>query len=414
MTDPFLLARQAAQELAIAPNSTRKALLNDLAQALRKNTDQIITANQEDLQKLQSSDPLYDRLLLDQERIESLAQSVEKVAALPSPLGIVQHQHRPKNGLQIEQITVPLGVIGMIYEARPNVTIDALTLGWKAGNSLILRGGSAAEHSNQMLVNIAQQALEQHQLPSAAVQLWAGGREQVKELLTARGKIDVIIPRGGRSLIDFVRQESLVPVIETGAGVCHTFVEASAKLPEAARVVTNAKARRVSICNCLDTVLVQASVLEPFLKLLSPLFSAKSITIKADPQSYQVLERESYPLLEKATKQDWGKEFLSPTAAIKTVPDYPAALSHISQYSSQHSEAILTEDQKLADDFLQRVDAAAVYANASTQFTDGGEFGLGAEMGVSTQKLHTRGPFALSALTTTKWMIRGSGQCRGD
>jgi glutamate-5-semialdehyde dehydrogenase len=307
---------------------------------------------------------------------------------------------------------VPLGVVGAIYEARPNVTVDITALCLRSGNAVVLKGGSDAQYSNAMLVQLMQQVLAEFGLPQEIITLLPPRREAVGELLTATWYIDVIIPRGSQGLIDFVRKNATVPTIETGAGVCHTYVHEKADLQKAAAIVVNAKTQRPSVCNALDTILVDESIAAGFLPKLIPGFLPFSVGIFADEKAFAILQNAGYPYLHAASEEDFGREYLSQQCSIKTVTGPAQAQEHIAQYSSRHSEAIVTEDPAAAETFLNEVDAAAVYHNASTRFTDGGEFGLGAEMGISTQKLHARGPFALEKLVCEKWVVRGNGQVR--
>jgi glutamate-5-semialdehyde dehydrogenase len=330
------------------------------------------------------------------------------VTQLPDPAGHVLSQKTLPNGLELTKITVPLGVVGVIFESRPNVTIDVAALCIRSGNAAVLRGGSDAFYTNTILVDIVHQALMQQGISTDVVYLMPTDRELVSTLLTAVKYIDVIIPRGSEALI----QESLVPTIETGAGVCHTYVAASADLKMAVEVVVNAKVSRPSVCNSLDTIVLHRSIASEFLAQLVEPFTAHTVNVYADETSFTILESVGYPLLEKAAEADFGREFLDFACSIKVVDDFSEALTHIATYSSRHSEAIITSDESEASYFLSAVDAAAVYWNASTRFTDGGQFGLGAEIGISTQKLHARGPFALEKLVTEKWIGKGQGQIR--
>jgi len=390
----------------------RSALVLRIADILEQHVDLILSENQKDLERMDDLNPKKDRLLLNPERISGLSQSLREVAALQDPTGKVTLRHETEDGLEIVRKTVPLGVVGVIYEARPNVTIDVAALCLRSGNAAVLRGGSDAEATNKVLVSIIHQALREQGLPEESVCLLPIDRKFVQELLEAVRYVDIIIPRGSQELIDFVRTHAKVPTIETGAGVCHTFVEQSADLTMAASIVVNAKTHRPSVCNALDTVLVDAAIAEAFLPALIPGFLPFEVTVYADELSFPILQKAGYPHLEPATEAHFGCEFLSQKCSVKVVNGIEEAMQHIAQYSSRHSEAIVTKDAALAETFMNTVDAAAVYVNASTRFTDGGVFGLGAEIGISTQKLHARGPFALEKLTTEKWFCYGSGQIR--
>lgn len=396
-------------------NSTkeiRQKTLLSLAELLRQNTEKIIAANQLDLDKMDDSNPKKDRLLLNESRINDLANSLHDVVKLEIPTGKILSSVTMHNNLNIQKVTVPIGVVGVIYEARPNVTIDVAALCLFAGNAVVLRGGSDAEHTNEILVSIIHEALLKNELDEDVVQLLPVDRKYVKELLEAVKYVDIIIPRGSQQLIDFVREHSKVPTIETGAGVCHTYIEISANLEMAAKIVINAKTQRPSVCNALDTIIVDKKIAATFLPKLIKGFLEFDVEIFADYEAYKILESHQYKNLKRAIDDNFGMEYLSQKCSIKTVENIEEAIEHIQQYSSKHSEAIVTMDASLAEQFLNEIDAAAVYVNASTRFTDGGCFGLGAEIGISTQKLHARGPFALEKLTTEKWLVRGSGQIR--
>lgn len=390
----------------------KKKILTRLAVLLTENTEMIIRENKKDLDKMEDSNPKKDRLLLNAERIKGLAESLHDVMKLDDPAGKVLIDNNTPNGLHIQKISVPIGVVGVIYEARPNVTIDVAALCLYAGNAVVLRGGSDAEYTNEILVSIIHQALRENMVPEAVVALLPVDRKFVKELLEAVKYVDIIIPRGSQQLIDFVRANSKVPTIETGAGVCHTYVEKSADLDMAAKVVVNAKTHRPSVCNALDTIIVDKAVATVFLPKITKGFSAFEVEVFADETAFPILEKAGYPYLKKAVEENFGIEYLSQKCSVKCVDDTDEALEHIRRYSSRHSEAIVSSDAQVCERFLNEVDAAAVYTNASTRFTDGGCFGLGAEIGISTQKLHARGPFALEKLTTEKWIVRGNGQIR--
>lgn len=395
----------------ISPDE-KSRILKTLASKLIENVDAIRQSNQADLDKMEDSDPKRDRLALNDERISDLVRSIEAICELPDPAHRILSDTTLANGLKISKVTVPLGVVGVIYESRPNVTIDVAALCIRSGNVCLLRGGTDALHTNQMLVSLIHDSLKECGFPSAWVQLLPPDRKFVAELLSATRYVDMIIPRGSQQLIDFVRQNAKVPVIETGAGVCHTYVHHEADLDMAVDIVVNAKVSRPSVCNALDTVLVDRAVAVPFLSALSTRLAEYGVGIFADQEAHTILASVSYPYLAAATDEHFGREFLSLQCSVKVVATFGEAIDHISHYSSKHSEAIVTENRELQARFLNEIDAAAVYVNASTRFTDGGEFGLGAEIGISTQKLHARGPFALEKLVTEKWLIRGQGQTR--
>ena len=404
--------KAASQHLMVLDDTTRERVLLTLAQHLRTNCDDIIKQNQHDLAVMQMDDPRYDRLLLSKERIYAIADDVENVASLSNPVGKVIEEKAMPNGLRIEKISVPLGVVAVIYESRPNVTIDVFSLCFKTGNACILKGGKEAQHSNTALVSLIQQALHDHHVDSHAIYLLPPEREATQTLLEAVGLVDVCIPRGGQALINYVRDNAKIPVIETGAGIVHTYFDISGDIKKGKQVINNAKTRRVSVCNALDTLIIHEKCLSNLHQLVEMLTSNK-VELYADEASYKVLAS-SYPkpLLHKANPDDFGHEFLAYKMAIKTVASVQEAVDHIRLYTSGHSEAIIAENQDTIRYFLNHVDAAATYVNASTAFTDGGQFGLGAEIGISTQKLHARGPMALDALTSYKWVIWGDGQIR--
>ena len=410
----MLLQRVKTASLSVRKlsDSGRKNLLSSISVLLKNNAEKLIRENKKDVDKMEDLNPKKDRLILNAERIENLIYSLNAISELPDPSNLLLSSTTMQNGLLVEKYSVPMGVVGVIYESRPNVTIDVAALCLRSGNAVILRGGSEAENTNKYLVALIHEALIEQGLPEAAVTLFPSGREHVKELLEAVKYVDIIIPRGSQELIDFVRKNSMVPTIETGAGVCHTYVSESANLRKAAMVVVNAKVTRPSVCNSLDTIIINEKIADAFLPLIHAELKKFNVEIFADKQSYSVLEKDHYPFLEHATDKDFGREFLDFKCSIKTVSNLEEALSHIAEYSSRHSEAIISEDDMEKERFLNEVDAAAVYVNASTRFTDGGCFGLGAEIGISTQKLHARGPFALEKLVTEKWIVRGSGQTR--
>ena len=390
----------------------KKNILFRLSQLLIANQEIIIQENKKDLDKMDDSNPKKDRLLLNESRIKDLADSLHDIVKLEDPAGKVLIDNHAENGLHIQKITVPMGVVGVIYEARPNVTIDVAALCLYAGNAVVLRGGSDAEFTNKILVKIIHDTLIENGVDKNAIQLLPVDRKFVKELLEAVKYVDIIIPRGSQQLIDFVRENSKVPTIETGAGVCHTYVESTANLKDAVQIVINAKTQRPSVCNALDTILVDEKIAAEFLPMITDGLNEFNVTIFADETAFAILKEAGYPNLQKATEENFGMEYLSQQCSLKIVSGFDEAVNHIRRYSSRHSEAILSTDDDLCNRFLNEVDAAAVYTNASTRFTDGGCFGLGAEIGISTQKLHARGPFALEKLTTEKWLVRGSGQIR--
>lgn len=412
IVDNFRKVREIGYQTQELTVDLRNKTLLDLANLLEDKTDEIEKANQFDLDKMAKNDPKYDRLLLNQERISGIASDLRKVVSLASPVGqIIEEASRP-NGLYLKKVRVPLGVVAVIYEARPNVTIDVFALAFKTANAVVLKGGSEAQHSNQILVSLIHQSLIKNNINPELVYLMPPEREAVHDLLNAVGLIDVCIPRGSQGLIDFVRKNAKIPVIETGAGIVHAYFDKSGDVLKGSKIIHNAKTRRVSVCNALDTLLIHRERLTDLPMLVSSL-AEKNVEIYADNESYAVLDSK-YPdsLLKDATPESFGTEFLDYKLSIKSVADLDDAIKHIMNHTSGHSEAIIAEDQPAIDRFLRIVDAAAVYVNASTAFTDGGEFGMGAEIGISTQKLHARGPMALSELTSYKWLIYGNGQTR--
>lgn len=415
---PLLQAtKQASAVVRRLSPALKTDLLNRLATVLTTHTADIVSENQKDLDRMDPADPKYDRLKLTEVRVADLVQSLRDVAVLPDPAGDVLVDRTIEQGLSLKKIAVPLGVVGVIYEARPNVTIDVASLCLRSGNACVLKGGKEADYSNRYLVGLIQGVLTEFDVPKAAVTLLppdgpASRGAVVNELLTAVRYVDIIIPRGSDSLIQFVRKNSLVPTIETGAGVCHTYVEASANLDKAVAIVVNARVSRPSVCNSLDCLLVDQTIADRFLPMLTADFLTWNVEVFADEAAHEIFGQAGYSNLQPAKPNDFGREFLDYKIAIKVVSGADEALSHIQTYSSRHSEAILSQSQSIIDRFLSEVDAAAVYANASTRFTDGGVFGLGAEIGISTQKLHARGPFALEKLVTEKWIITGDGQVR--
>lgn len=403
-------AKDAARILAVAGEKKSQGLLN-AAKALREHAATIIQENEADMKAAREngmSEAMQDRLLLTKERIGDMAAAVEAVAGEPDPVGRVLSGETRPNGLKIEKITVPLGVIGIIFESRPNVTSDAAALCIRAGNVVILRGGKEAYHSNQAIVNTLRAAFAESGLPEDIVQLVQDTtRQSATDLMNLTDYLDVLIPRGGGGLIQAVKANAKVPVIETGVGNCHVYVDEYADLPMAADIIYNAKTSRPSVCNAIETVLVHEKTAAEVLPLMKKRLDEKDVEIRGDAHTAEIL-----PGTVPVEESDWYEEFLSYTLAVKVVATIEEALDHIAQYSSHHSEAIITRDNARAEQFLNEVDSAAVYVNASTRYTDGGEFGLGAEIGISTQKLHARGPMGLQELVSYKYLIRGNGQIR--
>jgi glutamate-5-semialdehyde dehydrogenase len=405
-------AQQAKRSILTLDDQGKKLLLNRLAESIASRSEDIIRENRKDVIKMDPKDPKLDRLVLNKERVLDLCKSLSAVADLPDPTGLLLSEKTLENGLLVSKVTVALGVVAVIYESRPNVTLDVAALCLRSGNVALLRGGQDAYHTNFILVSIIQKVLSECSLDPNIVQQLPPEREFIIDILTAEKYIDVIIPRGSNQLIEFVRKNATVPVIETGAGVCHTYVESTALLDAAVAIVVNAKVSRPSVCNSLDTILIDQNVAEDFLELLSPELEKYNVDVFADVESYQLLTNLGFKRLNKAMEEDFGREFLDLKCSIKIVSGIQQAMEHIREFSSKHSEAILTENEDLANLFLKQVDAAVVYLNASTRFTDGEVFGLGAEIGISTQKLHARGPFALEKLVTEKWIVKGKGQIR--
>ncbi|MEN3185382.1 MAG: glutamate-5-semialdehyde dehydrogenase [Atribacterota bacterium] len=404
-------AKRASLLLMNVPTGLKNTFLYTLAERLEKNEQEIIRMNRMDLEKAIASGmkkALLDRLELNQKRIKEMAMGLRQIAGLPDPVGEVLEGTKRPNGLLVTRVRVPLGVVAIIYEARPNVTIDSVGLGIKSGNALILRGSSSTLNSNFFLVEEARAVLRTCGLPEDAVQILdSGTHEEVIALLSLREYVDVVIPRGGGELIKAVVENSRVPVIETGVGNCHVYVDARADLVMAERIVVNAKTQRPSVCNACETLLVHQDVASQFLPRIGKVLQEKGVEIRGCPRTCQLL-----PQVLEATEEDWCTEYLDLIIAVRVVRNVEEAIAHINQYGSRHSEAIVTEDYTTARKFLEEVDAAAVYVNASTRFTDGGEFGMGAEIGISTQKLHARGPMGLRELTTSKFVVYGSGQVR--
>lgn len=412
LTDKLTASRDASRTLATTTTARKNAALSAIAAAILQNESRIIPANQLDLANGREnglSDGLLDRLRLDEKRLAALSTAVLEIVALPDPVGDVVRGSTLANGLQLTQVRVPFGVVGAIYEARPNVTVDIAALALKSGNAVVLRGGTAAENTNRVLVEVIQSALFECGLPIEAVQtIDEFGRDGAKQLMRARGFVDVLIPRGSADLINSVVAESTVPVIETGAGVVHVYLDESADLQQAIDIVHNAKVQRPSVCNALETLLVHEASASRLLPPVLARLREAGVTIHADDRALAL-----FPDAVPATEDDWATEYMSLDLAVAVVDDLDAALEHIRTYSTHHTESIITNDLRRAERFLAEVDSAVVMVNASTRFTDGGEFGFGAEVGISTQKLHARGPMGLPELTSTKWVVRGTGQVRG-
>ena len=402
----------ASRTLNLVSDETINQVLLTLADEAVAKTAIILTENAKDLAAMESTNPMFDRLLLSKERIESISADIRNVASLPSPIGKQKMETTRPNGMRITKVTVPFGVVGIIYEARPNVSFDVFSLCLKSGNACVLKGGSDAYNSNSAIVNVIQTVLEKFGLDKNIVTLLPAGREATTELMNAVGTVDVIIPRGGKSLIEFVRNNSRIPVIETGAGICHTYFDEFGDLSKGKEIIFNSKTRRVSVCNALDCLIINEKRLSDLPSLCEKLASM-NVVLYADEKAYSFLKG-NYPstLLEKATDESYGIEFLDYKMSIKTVASINEAVDHISKYSSKHSECILSENEQHIAFFDKMVDAACVYTNVSTAFTDGAQFGLGAEIGISTQKLHARGPMGLAELCSYKWIIKGDGQVR--
>lgn len=416
MTRDILNALQkvkiASHKLSLMDERQRNSVLQSVAHKLRKSHAEILAENAKDLACMPKESPLYDRLLLTPERLQASATDIESLISFPSLLGQKKEQKTMPNGLKIEKIIVPLGVVAVIYEARPNVTLDVFALCFKTGNACLLKGGKEASHSNTLLVKIIQDVLLAHNLDPDSVHLLSPDREATRLVLNAVDLVDVCIPRGSGSLIRFVRENAKIPVIETGAGIVHVYFDISGDLTKGRLIINNSKTRRVAVCNALDTLLIHEERLTDLAELVKPLVM-NNVDLFADESSYNAL-LSNYPSesLHLARLEDFGNEFLSYKMSIKTVSSVEEAVRHIAQYTSGHSEAIVAEDEETISFFLARVDAAVVYVNASTAFTDGGQFGMGVEIGISTQKLHARGPMGLEALTSYKWLVRGEGHIR--
>ena len=410
LKETFERVKRASKSLALLSDEQRNSILNAVADAIVNNQERILKANAQDLAKMEKSNPLYDRLQLTESRLEGIAADMRNVATLPTPLGHITKQKTLPNGLRLCRISVPFGVIGMIYEARPNVTFDVFSLCFKSGNACVLKGGKDADCSNREEVALIHEILEHYGVSKDVVALLPATHEATGEMLNAVGYVDLCIPRGGRKLIDFVRDTAHIPVIETGAGVVNTYFDKDGDLEMGKAIINNAKTRRVSVCNALDCLLVHTDRLHDLEEIVAPM-AGKNVIIYADEQAYAAIEGK-YPYLEHATAESFGTEFMDYKLAIKTVANLEEALDHIDQNGSGHSESIITMNEQTARQFQAHVDAACVYWNAPTSFTDGAQFGLGAEIGISTQKLGPRGPMALEEITTYKWLIEGEGQVR--
>ncbi len=410
MKEIFERVKKASKSLAMLSDEQRNEILRAVADAIVGQKDRILKANSEDLARMSPDNPLYDRLQLTEKRLDDIAGDMRNVATLPTPLGHITKQKTLPNELRLCRVSVPFGVIGMIYEARPNVTFDVFSLCFKSGNACVLKGGKDADASNRESVALIHEVLERFGISPDVVALLPATHEATGEMLNAVGYVDLCIPRGGRRLIDFVRDTARIPVIETGAGVVNTYFDKDGDLEMGKKIINNAKTRRVSVCNALDCLLIHIDRLDSLNNLVEPL-AEKNVIIYADEKAYAVLDGK-YPLLEHATDESFGTEFMDYKMAIKTVTSLDEALEHIDAFGSGHSEAIITRNEQTARRFQAHVDAACVYWNAPTSFTDGAQFGLGAEIGISTQKLGPRGPMALEEITTYKWLIEGEGQVR--
>ena len=413
MLEQFIIAKKASRALALISDDKRDEILLAVADAIQANEAALLEANQDDLSRMEQSNPLYDRLLLTPKRLADIASDMRHVSQLPSPLGRVLKEKTLDNGLHLRRISVPFGVIGMVFEARPNVAFDVFSLCFKSGNACVLKGGKDADSSNQAIIALIHQVLQQHGIDTGVVQLLPATHEATAAMLNAVGYIDVCIPRGGRKLIDFVRDNAKVPVIETGAGVVHAYFDKDGDLDKGKRIINNAKTRRVSVCNALDCLIIHKDRIADLPELLAPL-AASNVRLYADQAAQSILTGSSYPqqLIEQARENHYGTEFMDYKLAIRTVASLDEAIEHITENGSGHSECIITENPAAAQQFEAQIDAACVYVNAPTSFTDGAQFGLGAEIGISTQKLGPRGPMALEEITTYKWLIEGNGQVR--
>ena len=403
-------AQSASRKLNLLSDEKINRVLCRVADEAVASTEHILAANAEDLARMDRSNPKYDRLLLTKERIAGIADDMRKVATLPSPLNKVLAEWTQPNGMKITKVSVPFGVIGVIYEARPNVTFDVFSLCMKSGSAVIMKGGTDAYSSNQAIAYVIHRVLREEGVDEAVATLFPPSHEATAELLNATGYVDLIIPRGGRGLIDYVRNNSRVPVIETGAGICHAYFHASGDISKGAAIINNAKTRRVSVCNALDCLLIDRLRLADLPALLAPM-AEKKVVVYADDEAFIAMEGK-YPFVERATDENWGMEYMDYKMSVRVVSGIDEALGHIARYSSRHSECIIAEDETAMERFRKEVDAACVYTNVPTAFTDGGQFGFGAEIGISTQKLHARGPMGLPEITTYKYLISGNGQIR--
>lgn len=412
LKETFEKSLSASRALNLLDEGFINSVLLQLADKTLEKTDFILEENKKDLDRMDESDPMYDRLMLSRERIEAIAADIKNVASLPTPVGETLGKTVRPNGMVIRKVRVPFGVIGVIYEARPNVSFDVFSLCFKTSNACILKGGHDAWHSNNAIVSVIKEVLKNNGTDENAVTLLPSDRQATAELLNAVGYVDLLIPRGGKGLIEYVRDNSRIPVIETGAGICHTYFDIHGDTEKGKNIIFNAKTRRVSVCNALDCLVIHSERLKD-LPALTEKLSEKGVIIYADKRAYHALDG-YYPteLLENATQDSYGTEFLDYKMAVKTVDSPDEAIAHITEYSSRHSESIITENAETSLQFQKRIDAACVYVNVSTAFTDGGQFGFGAEIGISTQKLHARGPMALPELTSYKYLITGDGQIR--
>lgn len=411
-SNTFKVVAEASKSVSLLDENEINTILKSIAKEAEAKMYYILSENQKDLQRMETSNPKYDRLLLNENRILDIAKDIRNVASLPSPTGKTLMQKTLANGLNLSKKTVPFGVIGIIYEARPNVSFDVFSLCLKSGNACILKGGSDARFSNEAIVDLIRGVLDEHGINPNICTLLPNDREATNELLRAREYVDLIIPRGGKDLISFVRDNSLIPIIETGAGVCHTYFHKDGDVKKGKDIITNAKTRKVSVCNSLDCLVIDRERINDLPQLCEDL-AKKNVTIYADKHAFEVLfSYYPFDLLKKADDSSFGTEFLDYKMAIKSVSNIDEAIEHISTYSSKHSEAIISENNEAITLFEKLIDAACIYANASTAFTDGAQFGLGAEIGISTQKMHARGPMALDELCTYKWIIEGNGQIR--
>ncbi|MDW7694671.1 glutamate-5-semialdehyde dehydrogenase [Flammeovirgaceae bacterium SG7u.111] len=408
----FENVRKGSRVVGILSDEKIEAVLADLAAEAVANTEYLLVENKKDLDRMDPEDPKYDRLKLTAERIEGIAADIINVSKLQSPLGKVLMEKTLPNGLELSKITVPLGVVSVIYESRPNVTFDVFSLCFKTGNACLLKGSSDAEYSNLAIIDLIHRVLQKHEIDTNVAQLLPAERAATGELMEAVDYVDIIIPRGSQGLINFVRDNSKVPVIETGAGIVHTYYDKEADLEKGKAIIVNAKTRRVSVCNALDCLVIHQDRLSDLPAIVEGM-KAFNVEIFADAKAFSFINGH-YPaeLLQHASEEHFGIEFLSHKMSIKTVESFDEAVEHITEFSSKHSEAIVTENKETAELFLKLIDAAAVYVNTTTAYTDGAQFGLGAEIGISTQKLHARGPMALEELTSYKWLIIGNGQIR--